>query len=336
MDAWRKSQSHTGGGHNVGDLIAVYDVGGPLAGAAFLNSAQPGPNPGLTSGSCTQNIPSDHTAINGVCGATFKDVCVAPYAIVQGPSPQVLIGCGAIQQTTPAGDTPDNNVSPVFKGTFAECHGTIYPYSGKSASNQTGSTSANVVSVAKGGTSGTFGAKNAPWPCMNPDYPTAVLQDAAGKGQAKGSTFAVITQMAGIEQVALDLAGKGLGDDTGPPEVDFSTTYLLASASYHAMTTAAAMCTISGTDGANNSVTIPDLAELNCFTVSSGTPTSATTLSTTFACPATSFTASIDTSGVLHVTAVSSGTIELGQIILGTGVPAGTSIVGVQIGRAHV
>ena len=162
-------------------------------------NATPGPNPGTTSGGCTQTIPSDHTAINGVCGATFKDVCVAPYAIVQGPSPQVLIGCGAIQQTIPGGDTPNNNPAAIFKGTFANCNGTIYPYSGKSASNQTGSTSANVVTVAKGGTTGTFGVKNAPWPCMNPDYPTAVLRDT------DGSLFAVITQMAGIEQVAIDM-----------------------------------------------------------------------------------------------------------------------------------
>src|SRR5262249_53321712 len=42
--------SYTGNGHNVGDLIAVFDVGGPQAWDAFLNISQQGPNPGFTAG----------------------------------------------------------------------------------------------------------------------------------------------------------------------------------------------------------------------------------------------------------------------------------------------
>jgi hypothetical protein len=238
---------------------------------------------------------------------------------VQGPSPQVLIGCGAIQQTTPAGDTPSNNNSATFKGTFGGCQGTSYP-------------AKNVVAAPKGTTTFTLGS-NTNWPCMNPDYPTAVLQDGTDGLGLKGSLYAVITQMAGIEQVAVDNGGKFGGANVlsadEDPTAPFGYHYMINSASYHAMTTAAAMCTITATDGAGNTVTIPTAAGINCFTVASGTPTSATTPSTTFVCPATSFTGAISTAGILNVTAVSSGTIELGQIILGAGVPAGTSITGV-------
>src|SRR5262249_5096235 len=97
--------SYTGNGHNVGDLIAVIDVGGPQAGSAFPNTSQQGPNPGFTAGDCTVTTPSDHSAILNVCGATFLDVCVAPYGIVQGPPPQVLLGCGVATQSVPGGDS---------------------------------------------------------------------------------------------------------------------------------------------------------------------------------------------------------------------------------------
>src|SRR5262249_43463968 len=70
-----------------GSVIAVFDVGGPQAG--FDNTSQPGPNPGSTTGNCTV---SGQSAILNVCGATFRDVCAAPYGIVQGPPPQVLLG----------------------------------------------------------------------------------------------------------------------------------------------------------------------------------------------------------------------------------------------------
>ena len=105
---------------------------------------------------------------------------------MQGPPPQVLIGCGAIQQSVPTGDTPSNDPQNAFKGTFGNCNGTSFPFK-------------NVVAQPKGTTAFTLGNVN--WPCMNPDYPTAVLQDDTSGGGAVGSLFAVITQMAGIEQV---------------------------------------------------------------------------------------------------------------------------------------
>jgi hypothetical protein len=47
------------------------------------------------------------------------------------------------------------------------------------------------------------------------------------------------------------------------------------------------MCTITAADAAGTAVTISAATlpeEINCFTVASGTPTSATTLSTLFLC----------------------------------------------------
>jgi len=311
-----------------GALKAVFDVGGPEF--PQPSGAGTGPNPGLTTGTCTltsTNYPYPLSAITGVCGATFKDVCVAPYGIVQGPQPQVLLGCGAITQTRPGGDTPSNQPGQAYKGTFPMCQGTMYP-------------AKNVYSAGKT-TSATFNKAETNWPCMNPDFPTAVLQDGTDDvGATKGSLFAVITQMAGIEQVAVDNLGAFGGrsaDRAGDPNQSQSYHYMIASASYHTMTAAAAMCTITGTDAAGNTVTIPTSAGINCFTVSSGTATSATTPSTTFTCPSqnASFNgiisnAALTGSGnILTVQNLAAGQkILIGGAVSGKGVATDTIITG--------
>jgi hypothetical protein len=264
-----------------GTLKHVFDVGAPQ----FANPAA-GPNPGLTnppSTTCTVTIPSSLSAINGVCGATFKDVCVAPYGIVQGPQPQVLLGCGNTPQTTIGGETSSSQNS--YKSTNSSCNGTNYP--GPSYFTQG---LKNPTSVTFKGNAATIGDAN--WPCMNPDMPTAVLNDGSvpsfcpAVGTCEGSLYAVITQMAGAEQVAIDNGGCidfrlcDLNDNVS--NVSFGPHYLLPSSGYHSTGIAASMCTIAGADSNSPPATVPvpsslpSGAALNCFT-----PTG-----TMFFCPA--------------------------------------------------
>jgi hypothetical protein len=176
------------------------------------------------------------------------------------------------------------------------------------------------------GTSATLGNSNVP--CMNPDFPTAILD------RTSGGLWAVVTQQAGADLVAVDNGGcfdkTSCGQTGGVTHNDelegsFGFHYFLASAAYHANGTAAAMCNITGTDAAGNPVTIPSSAGVNCFTTSG----------TTFVCPAqnAAFSGFIANAGlgstgtILTVLNVASGTILPGGTLQGTGVVANTVVV---------
>jgi hypothetical protein len=203
-----------------GHLNAVYDVGGPQFPAG----------------------PSPTSAINGVANATYKDVCVAPLGLVLGPYPQILIGCFANGQQVPS---PESTGGPpggaAYKATVSNCNGTGFPTVTNATYTQ-GGTLPTGITIS--GTSAKLGNVNAP--CMNPDYPTAILY------RTTGGLYAVVTQQAGADLVAVDNGGcfdsRSCGQTGGVTRNDelegsFGFHYFLASAAYHANGTAAAMCT---------------------------------------------------------------------------------------------
>src|SRR5262249_30305083 len=113
--------------------------------------------------------------------------------------------------------------------------------------------------------------------------------DDGSTGGTKGGLFAVITQMAGADMVAVDnggcfdVTGASCGQKGGVNSADelsgsFGYHYFLASGAYHVNTSAASMCTITAKDAAGTTVTIN--TGINCFTTASTNP------STTFVCPA--------------------------------------------------
>jgi hypothetical protein len=248
-------------------VVAVHDVGDATAFSTTVPSTVPGPNPGATTGTCTTATFSK-TAIPGVCGATYKDVCVAPLGIALGPNGQVLLGCFANGQTVPS---PESTGGPPgganYKASVSNCSGTGYP----AITNATYMASMTYTNVTFKGTSATLGNSNAP--CMNPDFPTAVLDNS-------GALYNVVTQMAGADLVAVDngscfdktscgqTGGVTRNDDL---EGSFGIHYFLASAAYHANGTASSMCT-AATNGActdaahtvTTAVPVPTLSTTSC------------------------------------------------------------------------
>jgi hypothetical protein len=180
------------------------------------------------------------SAIANVPNATYKDACIAPIGIVQGPSPQVLLGCGSTYQTIPAPE--GNGAQATYKASanVSACSGTMYP----SINKQINAT----------GTNGSLG--NTQTPCSNPDYPTAVLDDGS-TGHTRGSLYAVLTQVGGADTVAIDNGGGTstindlcVGDPTcTDDQTPFGHHYFMASGGFHVNGTVAAMCTVTATAG---------------------------------------------------------------------------------------
>src|SRR5262249_32294116 len=130
--------------------------------------------------------------------------------IVQGPPPQVLLGCGVATQSVPGGDS-SGGTQNAYKTTVSNCNGTAWPAHANFTEGGSLPSSVSFSRSTPTQPSATLGSANQP--CMNPDFPTAVLDDGCPDGSPctpswrKGALFAVITQMAGADTVAVDNGG---------------------------------------------------------------------------------------------------------------------------------